>query len=181
MKTVLAVIATALVTAASATAVTSALITSEQIQNGTVRMIDLHPTAKAALKGQRGLRGAPGERGAVGPMGPSGPVGATGPVGPAGPQGFMGPAGGQGTAGGFDPSKIRFVDGPEVVVAAGTVVSTQATCPAGTVVIAGGFYTNITKIGSSQGYGGLNAWAVIVWNDTSTSTTIYAQAVCVAR
>ncbi len=50
MKTIFAVIATALVTAAGATAVTTALITSEQIQNGTIRIIDLHPTTRAALK-----------------------------------------------------------------------------------------------------------------------------------
>ena len=74
MKTVIAVCLTALITTAGASAVTSALIGSAQIANGSIRPIDLHPATKALLRaGKQGERGPQGAQGIAGPTGPQGP------------------------------------------------------------------------------------------------------------
>jgi len=57
----------ALVTAGSSTA--AFIVTSRNIKNGTIQLVDISPSARAALRGQRGPRGdagAPGERGPAG-------------------------------------------------------------------------------------------------------------------
>jgi hypothetical protein len=84
MKTVIAVVITALVCSAGATAVTSAFITSRDIKDGTIQLRDLSPAARTALRGERGPAG---EQGLQGERGPQGFPGATGPTGPAGPPG----------------------------------------------------------------------------------------------
>jgi hypothetical protein len=58
----------------------------------------------------------------------------------------MGPAGasgGQGPAGGFDPSKLTLVTSPVKNVGPGLVDSQTVSCPAGYVVLSGG-YDNIS-------------------------------------
>ena len=86
MAAVCAVVALG-VGAASATA--SSLITSSQIKNGTIKMADISPSAKRALKGSRGPQGVPGFNGAQGVPGTAGP------------------------AGGFDPAKVHYVQGAD--------------------------------------------------------------------
>jgi hypothetical protein len=55
----------------------SGLITSENIKNGTIQLVDLSASARKALHGQRGPRGTPGPRGQKGPVGPAGGAGST--------------------------------------------------------------------------------------------------------
>jgi hypothetical protein len=86
----------ALFAALSGSAIAAGLVTTNQIKNGTIRLIDLHPKTKSALKGQRGLRGPAGASGVAGAQGPAGPAG---PVGPRGAQGAQGPVGPQGPKG----------------------------------------------------------------------------------
>jgi hypothetical protein len=81
VKTIVAVAVTALVCSTGATAITSALITSSQIKDGTIQLRDLSPAARVALRGQRGPEGPEGP---AGERGPQGLPGATGPMGPTG-------------------------------------------------------------------------------------------------
>lgn len=67
----------ALIAALGGTAVAASLITSKDIQNGTIKKADLSKRLQAQLK----KKGAKGDTGAQGPTGPAGP---TGPQGPAG-------------------------------------------------------------------------------------------------
>jgi hypothetical protein len=60
----------ALVAASTATA--ALVVTSANIKNGTIKMVDISAGAKRALKGSRGPRGAHGPQGIPGPQGPQG-------------------------------------------------------------------------------------------------------------
>jgi len=84
---IVAMIALAVALSGTAVAGTAKLITGSQIANGTIKLADIHPSAKTALKGQRGETGAQGPAGA---QGARGATGANGPVGPQGPQGVPG-------------------------------------------------------------------------------------------
>lgn len=175
MKTIVAVAITALVASASATAVTRALITSAQIQNGTIRMVDLHASTKNALKGNRGL---------VGPRGPAGPAGAPGPQGQPGPQGVQGTQGIQGfsgpagATGGFSNAGLTYVVGPTVSVPAGQVAGATASCPTGMKATGGGFFSSITVPGASEAPSSGVGWFVLVNNTSSLSVDVHAFAVC---
>ena len=147
---VVALIALTVGLSGTAVAGTAALIKGDQIANGTIRMIDIHPTAKKALKGQVGpVVSCWGSRRNRRNPAANGATGATGPAGPAGPQGIQGftgsagATGGQGPAGGFNPAKLTLVSSAVKHVAPGVVDSQSVTCPAGTVVISGG-YDNIS-------------------------------------
>jgi hypothetical protein len=146
---IIAAIVAALVSATAATAA-SGLITGAQIKNGSIGLVDLSANAKRALKGQRG------------------------PAGPAGPAGIQGI---QGVPGGFDPAKVSYVTGPTSSFDPGVVGSVKASCPAGTRVLGGGYFANITHVGGSQTFDG-QAWTVIILNDTSISVNANAFAVC---
>lgn len=78
----------AVVLASSGSAIAARFITTRDIKNGTIQLVDLNAKARSALAGGRGPQGAPGPRGADG---------AAGPVGPAGAKGDPGGAGGGGT------------------------------------------------------------------------------------
>jgi uncharacterized protein (DUF3084 family) len=71
LKAVLAAtIVAVLISATSATA--AFVVTSANIKNGTIKLADISPGAKRALRGQRGPRGftgAPGVQGAQGVQG----------------------------------------------------------------------------------------------------------------
>ncbi len=60
-----------------------ATIGSAQIKNGSIKLADINPKTRRALRGKRGRTGLPGVAG-TGAPGPAGPTGAAGPVGPAG-------------------------------------------------------------------------------------------------
>ena len=68
--TVLALIALAISLGGNAYAA-KLLITSKDIKDGTIRLVDLAPSTRAALRGQEGPMGP------VGPTGPQGPAGST--------------------------------------------------------------------------------------------------------
>src|ERR1700722_7311529 len=80
---VVAVLAIVIATAGTASA-TTALITSHQIKNGTIRLVDISKQARNALHGKTGRTG---NVGAAGPQGSPGPQGVPGPQGPQGMQG----------------------------------------------------------------------------------------------
>jgi hypothetical protein len=80
MRTMAVALAVALVTAGSSTA--AFVVTSKNIKNGTIQLVDISPRAKAGLRGQRGPRGLQGSQG---PPGAQGAPGAQGLAGPAGP------------------------------------------------------------------------------------------------
>ena len=57
---IVAMIALAVALSGTAVAGTAKLITGSQIANGTIKLADIHPSAKAALKGKTGATGAQG-------------------------------------------------------------------------------------------------------------------------
>ncbi len=98
-------------------------ITSADVSNGTLRLRDLRPAARRALRGAQGPRGPQGpagvtsaergREGAQGVQGPQGPQGATGPAGPRGSQGEQGPRGETGAAGAEGPQGPAGVTGAQ--------------------------------------------------------------------
>jgi hypothetical protein len=96
---IVAMIALAVALSGTAVAGTTKLITGSQIANGTIKLADIHSSAKTALKGQSGANGAQGPAGAQGAKGPVGPQGATGAKGDTGATGAPGPAGAHGKDG----------------------------------------------------------------------------------
>jgi hypothetical protein len=135
----------------------SALIGSKQIADHSIRLVDLNVSAVRALSGQRGLAGTAGVNGAAGPQGPSGANGVNGT---------------------FDPSKVQYIVGPEVMVAPGANDASVATCPDGSLAISGGFIVGGgANIAFSDTFG-LVFHKIIVNNDTSFPVGITATVVC---
>jgi Collagen triple helix repeat (20 copies) len=130
MRTLFAVIATALVVGVGAASAT-VVVTSKNIKNGTIQMVDISAKAKAALKGNRGPAGPAGQAGAQGPQGSQGSQGSPGAPGLQGQQGVQGVQGIQGPPG---------LAGVEYVVEVGVPGEGSATaiCPEGKYVIGGG-------------------------------------------
>ena len=91
---IVAMIALAVALSGTAVAGTAKLITGSEIANGTIKLADIHSSAKTALKGKSGLKGA---QGLVGAQGPAGPQGATGAKGDKGETGAPGAKGDKGT------------------------------------------------------------------------------------
>lgn len=111
----------ALVVASGGTAVAATLITSKQIKDGTIQLVDISKAAKTALKGN------------------AGPAGLAGPQGPQGIAGTQGPAGTPGPAG---PVNVHYQDGVVFGTASlNEYLFVSAECPAGQVVIGGGVAT----------------------------------------
>ena len=110
---IVAMIALAVALSGTAVAGTTKLITGSQIANGTIKLADIHSSAKTALKGQTGATGAQGPVGAQGAQGLGGPQGATGAkgdagaVGASGATGAIGPQGPQGNFGAPVPLALR--------------------------------------------------------------------------
>lgn len=143
----------------------------------------IKPSVLQELRGNRGLRGPRGPAGAPGTPGVAGTVGATGPAGAAGA------AGAAGVAGSFNPASVTTVVGPTAFMCAlggGTceVGSSVATCPAGDVVLSGGWLgeDSLPPVAATVGYNealGASAWEVIMVNDSTVTLADYAAfAVC---
>ena len=96
---IVAMIALAVALSGTAVAGTTKLITGSQIVNGTIKLADIHTSAKKALKGQSGATGVQGPEGAQGAKGPVGPQGATGAKGASGAKGNTGAPGAPGAKG----------------------------------------------------------------------------------
>lgn len=108
--------------------------------------------------GPAGPQGAAGPIGPVGPQGVAGPVGATGPAGPVGPVGPMGPQGPQGPAGRTPTMSTQVVRVHRLISIFDGEVTLVATCPNGTIMTGGGFYSNFVNIHDSRPSG--NGWEV---------------------
>lgn len=149
-------------------------VNGSTIMNGSIGVAKLSPKAVKQLKGAKGDRGFRGLDGFDGVDGIDG-------VGTPGATGASGANGAAGVAGGFDPAKVSYVAGPSTTIFAGSTDGTlAATCPAGTKVISGGWF-------SSVGYSYLSApstnnltWQV--WIDATGAPTGsgWAYAVCAA-
>lgn len=119
---VLAAFAAGAILASAGTATAARLITGKQIKNGTITERDLSASVRAKLA-------------KVGATGPAGAPGASGAPGAKGDTGATGPAGG------FRASSITLVNGPSATYPdtfpGGVVPHSNATCPEGSVAIAG--------------------------------------------
>jgi collagen type II alpha len=187
---VVAVLAIVIATAGTASA-TTALITSGQIKNGTIRLVDINKKARKALHGKKGQTGSVG---AAGPQGVPGLQGAQGLPGAQGTQGIQGPQGVRGVAGSPGVSGYTVVTNNTDVQSPGTHTTVVADCPAGDQVLGGGGGAS----GAANGFGGMvmgfegptgvdggsnNAWEVdMVTSPASSVTTedvgVDAVAVC---
>ncbi len=177
---VVAVLAIVIATAGTASA-TTALITSRQIKNGTIRLVDINKKARKALHGKTGQTGSVG---AAGPQGVPGLPGAQGLQGAQGIQGIQGPPGVQGVAGSPGVSDYTVVANNTVVASPVTHATVVADCPAGEQVLSGGGGAS----GAPLGFGGMvmgfegptnvnggsnNAWEVdMVTSPAGTNTTV---------
>jgi hypothetical protein len=165
---IIAGVVAALVAASSATA--ALIVTSKNIKNGTIQMVDISAGAKRALKGQRGLIGPTGPTGPAGAVGPAGPAGARGPAGSIGPSGPQGPAG----PGLADLHYVQAV-GTAPPSSPGTAT---AECPPGEVVLSGGGSVDTGIIYATRAVPP-DAWLVGAYNDSPVMTaTIEALALC---
>lgn len=148
---IIAAIVAMLVSAASATA--AFVVTSKNIKNGTIQLVDISPRAKAALRGQRGPRGI---------------------------------------AGTFATATITTVEGSEInLCSTGGPSSCQigassATCPAGSVVISGGWVGSFDQLSGldhasilASARNGTSGWSVGVSNNSPSHNAHFrAMAVC---
>ena len=162
MKTALiAAVVSAIVAAASGTAATI-LVTSKNIQNGTIQTVDISAKAKKALKGNRGPRGAQGTQGLPGPQGPQGP---------------------QGSAG---ITQVTTVDGPAAAQCAASgggcrIATSEAICPSGFRAVGGGHISlGTANIVLYSAITGTQSYAVTAENEATSPNSIKATANCVA-
>jgi hypothetical protein len=153
------------------------------------------PDGPPGPQGERGLSGEPGQagpRGADGVAGPQGPLGERGPRGldgAAGPPGARGPAGPQGEQG---------PQGPAGGISGWTLVTTQfwvlaydhsadsVNCPAGKVVLGGGYtlaqmpLESIGKLVVWRSGPITHGWSIGVQNATAEAHFITVWATCAA-
>ena len=78
-------------------------------------------------------------------------------------------------------AKVSDVTGPTVTFAPNEIAHADATCPAGTAVIGGGYYASIAHVAADKTYGDGRTWSVLIHNDSSISIQVNAHAVCAAR
>jgi hypothetical protein len=153
---IIAAIVATLVSAASATA--AFVVTSANIKNGTIQLVDLNDKTKQALRGRRGPRGFTGYEGLSGPQGPAG-------ITPTYTNAYSDHAT-------VPPGSFRFVN---------------AICPQGTTVVGGGHATenvgtaklmpsNAHPIGMGDGR---SAWYVVMHNAGPQPEEFWAVAYCV--
>jgi type II secretory pathway pseudopilin PulG len=123
-------------------------------------------------KGDTGAKGNTGKEGAAGTVGPIGPAG---PTGPQGVQGPPGPVGATGVAGPSQPITIQTVSAasPNDV---SQDKSVTATCPAGSVLLAGGYHwtpatPGITAIADEPD--AANGWHVEAIPDTFPGNSLW--------
>jgi Collagen triple helix repeat (20 copies) len=149
---ILLIAAMAVIIAAGASAGSAGLITSTQIKNHTIQLVDISPNAAHALRGQRGALGLNGSQGITGvnganglngPKGDKGDTGAAGAAstvpGPKGDTGATGPPGLSGiksplvfgpyNSGGLDSSVCGNPDGTEHDWATDTYTRTYTVTP----------------------------------------------------
>lgn len=130
---------------------------SSQIKNGVIQTRHLSLVARAALKGQRGPAGPPGAPGADGAPGPQGPAGITSLSAATGPVTGLCAAG----------------------AGACQVGSSDASCPSGSTVIAGGFGASaIETFVLYSAATSSSTWHVVAEDEGPFTGSIQAQAIC---
>ncbi|KAA1417823.1 hypothetical protein F0U44_16190 [Nocardioides humilatus] len=169
-----------IITSAATGAVAGALITSADIQDDTVRSVDVRNGSLAAgdlsVAARESLRGQTGPQGEVGPRGPRGLQGIQGL------QGYTGDTGAPGAPGAPGMSGYQIITGSSGDYGGGEYGSYTLRCPAGKKVIWGAvnwsftyggttFQENITENG--------NAFEVYGYNDTGNTHYLYVKALCV--
>jgi Collagen triple helix repeat (20 copies) len=158
LRIIIITLALALVVTGGSTA--AFVVTSKNIKNGTIQLVDMSARAKAGLRGLRGPRGFTGARGAQGVQGVQGIQGPQGVQGAQGPQGIQ---------------RLRLVSN-SIDVAPSTVSPLLgATCPAGEAAVSGGFIFGGIIIASVPTGG---SWSAGGFNDLSVTTTLFVYAYC---
>ncbi len=165
------------------------------------------PMGPIGATGPQGNDGMVGPQGPTGAPGPAGDVGATGPAGPqgaTGPQGQMGPAGPGVPAGGTAGQVLRKVDatdfntvwatpslnvttvvGGSVSINPGQSLALSALCPSGSVVVGGGYVTDIgpnpvtISVARNSAFGS-SAWRTDIFNSGSSVLVMHAEARCIS-
>ena len=95
-------------------------------------------------------------------------------------RGRRGPAGRPGAPGGFDPSKVGYVIGPTLKANPNEAVTAIASCPAGTKVIGGGYFS-IGRVAASAPLGDGSGWRVVAGNDTTVALDVTSVAICASK
>lgn len=156
------------------------------------------PQGEQGLQGEVGPQGDTGPQGEQGPAGDAGPQGETGAQGNAGAQGTQGPArpkgdtglqGPKGDAGAVGASGLTGIQWVNTTYAFGVeddFFTVDSRCPAGKVVIAGGYQSeqsvNVVSSGISlKGAGTPTAWQISAKRVPSwdAEMTLTVQALCV--
>jgi hypothetical protein len=146
-----AIIAAIVATLVSATSATAAfIVTSKNIKNGTIQLVDISGKAKRALKGQRG---------------PAGPEGLTGPAGPAGM---------------FTAQNVTLVTGPEATMQPGQTALSVADCGNGIPIGGGWIFgdqglSDATVVESTRF---LSRWHVIMRNSSAFTSSFRTVVTC---
>ena len=161
------------------------------IGKGSIRIVD-RPGActsgeNALVWNQRGIQGPigpTGPQGAAGPQGVQGVQGAQGDQGPQGVQGDTGPQGGPGPSGQQGQRGPAGLSNHQRVTASrqigpGAVIETTVACPAGTVVLGGGFTDATPELRLSEnGPSSVSSWSVTFQNTGQTTRTSHVSATC---
>jgi len=145
----------AVLSLASGAAATRVLVTSKDIQNGTIRPIDLSAAAKRTIKGEQGIQGRRGIQG---------------PIGPRGLQGNPGPPGFSGVLPNDNVGSIPPNSSGTVTVA----------CISGYKAVGGGFEAtdpNLTVFASKPSASGFG-WDVSARNSGNSSEALWAYVLC---
>jgi hypothetical protein len=141
------------------------------IMNHTIGVGKLTTQALKQLKGQQGARGWKGDPGVNGAIGIPGIQGVPGTPGAAGVAGLPG---------GFNPAKVTYTAGNQVSIAPGALATAVATCPVGTKVVGGGFFSSITFPDLSAPASDGSGWIAIFDNESTIFVNAWAYAVCAA-
>jgi hypothetical protein len=151
------------------------------------------PPGPAGPAGAKGPQGPIGLTGATGPAGPIGLTGATGPAGPIGLTGATGPAGPAGATGPQGPAGpgaqiTDIVTSAAVTVNGNSAGAAEATCPAGTVLVSGGWVPVQPAGGGNPGppvlvpsevnFNTFNTYTLTMYNPTSSPLAFEATANC---
>jgi hypothetical protein len=147
--------------------------------------------------GIQGIQGPKGDKGDIGPAGSKGDTGARGPTGAQGmagltgapgPKGDKGDTGATGPAGSIVSSTQQMASNTSAWHYAGTLNSVSVLCPAGKILLGGGYYVtglDVSVLGrvvvyQSSPMGGIPGWsaASVAREDPGSNWTVTVYAIC---